>query len=216
MSNIQRIIQLLHAQNICNQSGIITFSFMQQNIPVVTKDIIGGVLQEWFGNWLRNNGINWNNAGVHSQSWPDFIFLNGEHLEFKSFDSDANPNFDLANFDAYTRSLLTHANRLDTNHLVFAYRLNGIRIEIVDFWVKKIWEMTGSSSTNFLNLQVKQGSPINIRPKNWRNPRVETFNSRRDFINTLNQALQHFHPNKYPDWLEDVCSDYRQKTGNEL
>lgn len=216
MSDIQHIVQLLQEQNICKQSGEITFHFMKQDIPVVTKDVIGGVLQDWFGNWLKSNGIEWDNTGVHSQSWPDFILSDGEHLEFKSFDSDANPNFDLANFDAYTRSLLTHAERLDTDHLVFAYRLNENCVEIVDFWVKKIWEMTGSSPTNFLNLQVKQGSPINIRPKNWRSPRVETFESRLAFIRALNQALQHFHPNRHPNWLEDVCSDYRSKTGCDL
>ncbi|MFZ1342289.1 hypothetical protein [Thiothrix eikelboomii] len=37
--------------------------------------------------------------------------------------SSGQVRFDLANFDAYTRALLTHPDRLDANHRVFAYRL---------------------------------------------------------------------------------------------
>ncbi|WP_304335183.1 NgoBV family restriction endonuclease [Conchiformibius steedae] len=213
---IQQIIHLLRQQNICSQTGEITFHFMEQNIPVITKDIIGGVLQDWFGNWLRNNNIYWNNTGIHTQSWPDFILDNNEHLEFKTFDSTTSPNFDLANFDAYTRSLLTNSERLDTNHLIFAYHLIGSQVHITDFYVKKIWEMTGPSVTNILNLQVKQGIPYNIRPKKWYSPKVELFQTRRDFVIALDQALQRFHPDKYPDWFTRVCSDYHSKTQNNL
>lgn len=213
---IERITQLLREQNICHQIGEITFHFMEQDIPVITKDVIGGVLQDWLGNWLRENGIEWDNTGVHSQSWPDFVLANGEHLEFKTFDADASPNFDLANFDAYTRSLLTHSERLDTDHLIFAYQLTDNQVQIVNFWVKKIWEMAGPSDTNILNLQVKQNIPVNIRPKNWRNQRVKLFQTRREFVVALNDALQRFYPNRHPNWLNDVCTDYQRKTGQIL
>ena len=86
----------------------------------------------------------------------------------------------------------------------------------MDFWVKKIWEMAGSSDTNILNLQVKQNIPVNIRPKNWRSPRVELFETRREFVVALNAALQRFHPSRHPNWLNDVCSDYQRKTGQVL
>lgn len=213
---IEQITQLLREQNVCSQTGEITFHFMGQNIPVVTKDVIGGVLQDWFGNWLKENHISWDNTGVHSQSWPDFILENGEHLEFKVFDADASPNFDLANFDAYTRSLLTHSERLDTNHLIFAYQIMGNKVKIVDFWVKKIWEMAGPSDTNILNLQVKQNVPVNIRPKNFRSSKVPVFTTRRDFVLALNLALQRFYPNRHPNWFNDVCLDYQNKTGQLL
>lgn len=216
MTTINQITQLLYEQNICNQEvGSITFNFMGQEIPVETKDVIGGILQNWFGNWLTQHHISWSKP-INSQEPPDFILAQNEHLEFKTFDADASPNFDLANFDAYTRRLLTHAECLDTDHLVFAYRLTGNQVCITNFWVKKIWQMTGPSDTNILNLQVKQGSPVNIRPKNWDSPRVETFASRLDFVQALNLALQRFHPNRYPNWLNDVCINYRSKTGNDL
>lgn len=153
---IKEIVDLLNRQNICSQTGTITFHFMEQDIPVVTKDVIGGVLQDWFGNWLHENNIHWNNSGVHSQNWPDFILPDKSHLEFKAFDTDASPNFDLANFDAYTRSLLEFPERLDVNHLIFGYQSTSNRVKIVDFWVKKIWEMAGPSEKNILNLQVNK------------------------------------------------------------
>ena len=137
-------------------------------------------------------------------------------MEFKSFDASASPNFDLANFDAYTRRLLTNAECLDTDHLIFSYHLAGNQVRIVDFWIKKIWQMTGPSNTNILSLQVKQGSPVNIRPKNWRSPRVSLFTSRREFVSALDQALQRFHPDRYPEWLFNVCQDYQRKLRIDL
>ena len=83
-------------------------------------------------------------------------------------------------------------------------------------WVKKIWEMSGPSNTNGLNLQVKQNIPVNIRPKNWRSNNVELFNSRLDFITALNEALQRFYPTRYPDWLSTVQRLYLERTGNYL
>ncbi|WP_180169985.1 NgoBV family restriction endonuclease, partial [Acinetobacter sp. YH01011] len=129
------------------------------------------------------------------------------------------PNFDLANFDAFTRSLLTEPERLDTDHLVFEYELfvGGI-VRINNIWIKKIWEMAGPSTTNILNLQVKQGVPVNIRPKNWRtnSSRVTFFGQRLDFVIALDQALQHFYPARYPTWLNTVQSNYLARTGHAL
>lgn len=72
------------------------------------------------------------------------------------------PGFDLANFDAYPHSLLIHPERLDVNHLIFAYKLVGDSLQVIDIWLKKICEMAGASDLNILSLQVKQGVPVNI------------------------------------------------------
>lgn len=214
-----KIIPLLIEQDLINSEGVMTFSLLNTEIEVTTKDVIGGVLQDWFGHWMTKNNIFWQ-TGLHAQTWPDFILLNNEHLEFKAFDGEANPNFDLANFDAYTRSLLDNPERLDTNHLIFEYRLNldsGI-IKVTDFWSKKIWQMTGPSDKNILNLQVKQGVPINIRPKNWRtnSNRVKFFNSRLEFVVALSKALDKFHVGKYKNWLDQIKNKYETVTGNVL
>jgi len=213
-----QIIPLLQAQNLIGSSGVISFNLLGVNVHVSTKDVIGGLLQDWFGNWMTVNGFSWQ-PGPNAQSWPDFILGDGTHLEFKAFDGTASPNFDLANFDAFTRSLLTEPERLDTDHLVFEYFLQtGGVVTINNIWVKKIWEMAGPSDTNILNLQVKQGVPVNIRPKNWRSnsPRITFFGQRLDFVIALDQALQHFYPNRHVNWLTTVQQNYLIRTGQVL
>lgn len=212
------IFPLLQSQQLIGSSGAISFNLLGVNVNVATKDVIGGLLQDWFGNWMTINNIVWQ-PGPHAQSWPDFILSDGSHLEFKAFDGTASPNFDLANFDAFTRSLLTEPERLDTDHLVFEYELfaGGI-VRINNIWIKKIWEMAGPSTKNILNLQVKQGVPVNIRPKNWRtnSSRVTFFGQRLDFVLALDQALQYFYPARYPNWLNTVQSNYLARTGHAL
>ena len=213
-----RILPLLNSQGLIGSQGQIRLSLLNIEVQVSTKDVIGSLLQDWFGNWMTVNGIVWT-AGPHAQSWPDFILSNGEHLEFKAFDGLAGPNFDLANFDAFTRSLLENPERLDTEHLIFEYVLNpGGVVIVTNYWSKKIWEMTGPSQENILRLQVKQGVPINIRPKNWRtkNPKVTFFRTRSEFVQALDQALNRFYPNRYQEWFNSVQSEYKKKTGNCL
>lgn len=213
-----QILPLLQAQQLIHTPGNISFNLLGVNVYVSTKDVIGGLLQDWFGNWMSANNIGWN-PGPNAQSWPDFILADGTHLEFKAFDGTANPNFDLANFDAFTRSILTEPERLDTDHLIFEYTLTaGGIVTVTNFWVKKIWEMTGPSTTNILNLQVKQNVPINIRPKNWRSngQRVTFFSQRRDFVIALDQALLRFYPQRHPHWFTTVEQNYLQNTGQVL
>lgn len=212
-----QIIPLLYRQGLILSQGAISFNLLGVNVNVSTKDIIGGLLQDWFGNWMTQNGFRWR-PGPNAQSWPDFILGDNTHLEFKAFDGDASPNFDLANFDTFTRSLLTEAERLDTDHLVFEYFLQNGIVTINNIWVKKIWEMTGPSDKNVLNLQVKQNVPVNIRPKNWRSDsrRIVFFERRRDFVVALNEALQHFYPTRCPNWFNLVERNYRIKTEREL
>lgn len=213
-----KIIPLLNSQGLIGSQGKISLSLLNMEVEVSTKDVIGSLLQDWFGNWMTGNGIEWT-TGPHAQSWPDFILSNGEHLEFKAFDGSAGPNFDLANFDAFTRSLLTNPERLDTEHLIFEYELNpGGVVIVTNFWAKKIWEMTGPSQKNILNLQVKQGVPINIRPKNWRtaSPNVSFFGSRLEFVRALEMALTRFYPDRYQGWFNSVQAEYRRVTGGSL
>lgn len=212
------ILPLLKQQKLIGSSGVITFNLLGVDVHVSTKDIIGGLLQDWFGNWMHINNLGWQ-PGIHAQSWPDFILADGTHLEFKAFDGTASPNFDLANFDAFTRSLLTKPERLDTDHLIIEYMLlEGGVVNIKEICVKKIWEMTGPSATNILNLQVKQKVPVNIRPKNWRSnsSKIKFFESRLDFVIALDQALQRFYPNRCPNWLQTVQESYLTRTGKSL
>mgnify|MGYP000518186624 CR=1 FL=1 len=212
--SIHTIFNLLNQQNITAQQGQITFNFAGISFPVTSKDIVGGVLQEWFENWMRANNIPFT-TGANPQEPPDFYLSCGEELEIKAFNFNASPAFDLANFDAYTRALLVEPTRLDAEHLIFGYVSQNTSLSISNIWVKKIWEMTGPSPTNCLNLQVKQNKPTNIRPKDWRGAAI-TFSSRRDFVIELNNALIKFHPTRYHNWILDVEREYLSATGNQL
>jgi NgoBV-like restriction endonuclease len=204
----QQIYELLHTKKITSEIGNLTFNLAGVSFSVQTKDVVGGILQEWLENYLILNQVQFNKPS-NSQDWPDLILLpQNEHLEVKAFDYTKSPNFDIANFDAYTRSLLSHPERLDTDHIIFGYISNGTTISIREFWIKKSWQMTGPSNTNFLNLQVKQNVPVNIRPKNWRG-NVITFQDRRSFVRALDNAMTHFHPSRYRNWFQQVENNYQ-------
>ncbi|OQX10701.1 MAG: hypothetical protein BWK73_19615 [Thiothrix lacustris] len=216
MSAMDEIISLLHKQNIKGCQGQVKFTLAGIAFPVLSKDIMGSVLQEWFENWMNQNKISFSKP-TNTQEPPDFYLADGGHLEVKAFNFSANPGFDLANFDAYTRSLLLHPERLDADHLVFGYSLEGDSVRIVDFWVKKIWEMAGVSAVNILSLQVKQGVPVNIRPKDWRT-RDASFGNRRQFVEALHLALSKFYPERYQndEWFNQIACGYQKMTGKIL
>lgn len=210
-----QIYELLKNQVVSKAlKGTISVKFADVEFNVETKDIMGGILQEWFGEWLKNNCINFETKH-NTQEFPDFILYNGDFLEVKTFDSDASPNFDVANFDAYTRSLLSCPQRLDADYLVFSYKLTEKYFEVTNVWLKKVWEITGPSQKNCLNLQVKQGIPVNIRLKTWYG-RTTMFKNRREFVVALNDALNKFKNSKFPNWLTIVSETYKNTTGNAL
>ncbi len=210
MTEIDRIETLISEHNIIGQTGVINFNYAGFQSVVISKDIIGNTIQDWFGQWLISKGLVWR-MGAHSQSWPDFILSDGSHLEVKTFDSSAGPNFDLANFDAFIRSLWEgNVARLDTPHLVFSYLSNpdnGV-ITINDFWVKNMWELTGPSQKNILSLQVKQNQPVNIRPKNWRSSNVSLFSNRQEFVFALSLVVDRYRSREFPNWYQAVESEY--------
>lgn len=218
MDEIERIRQLIIDENIIGQTGTITFNFAGFHTTVYSKDVIGNTIQDWFGFWLIEHGLVWN-TGIHSQSWPDFILSDGSHLEVKTFNSLASPNFDIANFDAFIRSLWDgDVHRLDTPHLVFSYIFNednGL-ITINNFWIKNMWELTGTSPTNIMSLQVKQNQPVNIRPKNWRNPNLSTFSTRQEFVLALSQVVLRFRPLEFPNWYDVVRAHYERDFNTDL
>lgn len=218
IDEIEKIRNLIESNKIIGRSGSIVFDYANFKSCVFSKDIIGNTIQDWFGQWLISKDLTWE-MGAHSQSWPDFILSDGTHLEVKTFDSEAGPNFDLANFDAFIRSLWDgNVGRLDTPHLVFSYISNpdtGV-ITIDDFWVKNMWELTGPSPKNILSLQVKQSQPVNIRPKNWRSPRVQLFSSRKEFVLALSQAVTKYRDSQFPDWYKVVEDHYTSKFNQPL
>lgn len=218
MNDIERVNHLISQRNLIGQTGVISFNYAGFTATIKSKDVVGNIVQEWLGHWLNAQGMVWETR-THTQSWPDFVLNDRSHLEVKSFDSEAGPNFDVANFDAFVRSLwIGEVHRLDTPYLVFSYVSNqstGV-ITLNNYWFKNIWELTGPSNTNILNLQVKQGTATNIRPKNWRSARVQTFGSRQEFVYALSQAVTRFSQIDYPDWYLVVKDHYEQQFNRPL
>lgn len=220
MDVLSKIIEKMEGANLTDKRGKIYLDFDGITTNITSKDIVGNSLQDWFGKWLSMNEFQWT-QGAHSQSWPDFILSDDSHLELKTFNHDADPAFDIANFDAFIHSLYNgHVHRLDTPHLVFSYSVDGQGfLRIVQFWKKSIWEITGPSDTNIMALQIKRNNmPSNIRPKNWRSSKVKLFTSRKEFVCAIYAVIQRYGlQSKFQtDWFEKVSADYECLTGHPL
>jgi hypothetical protein len=213
---VQTLFTALNRSNIKNVPGqMLCRNLAGLSFNINNRDIIGGVLQQWVGEWMNVNHITWS-VPTNTQSFPDFILANNTHLEVKTFNYDESPGFDIANFGSYINSLLVTPERLDDDYLIIGYKFNGRDLTIVDYWFKNVWELTGPSNTNFLSAQVKGGRVYNIRPKDWRNSN-NAFNSRKDFVTALSKAVQKFdYHNSGVTWFGDVANLYHQKTGNQL
>ena len=59
------IFPLLQSQQLIGSSGAISFNLLGVNVNVATKDVIGGLLQDWFGNWMTINNIGWRDGSVN-------------------------------------------------------------------------------------------------------------------------------------------------------
>lgn len=219
----KQLYELLRKAGIENQIGDTTFNFLGVATKIKAKSSVGYVFQDWLQSWLVAQNIECS-APLNSQEFPDFYLDPSSHttnlLEVKTFDADASPNFDVANFDAYTRSIRTNAYRLDADYLIFSYKMEDGDFQICDFWLKKIWEITCPSDEYPVRTQIKQGVIVNIRPANWYSERTtfKPFKSRREFVEALHKTLL-----KYParkdsskNWLNEVEASYLQHTGKNL
>ena len=64
------IIELLKKQNINNAIGQIKMSLNGTEVVIKQNDIIGNALQEWLGQFLKENDIYFRSA--KGQTFPDF------------------------------------------------------------------------------------------------------------------------------------------------
>ncbi len=187
------------------------------------KDAIGDLLQEWLGEWLKQNNYYFRTR-INTQEFPDFLLNENEHngfLEIKTFNALASPAFDIANFDSYNKSLLNKPERLDADYLIFSYTMIDSVLSIDNIWLKKVWEIAGVSGTNPVNMQTKNSQPYNLRPIKWYavKARHKPFPNKTDFLNALAAThLKYDHStSSYSDnWLENVKQQYFKNTGIKL
>lgn len=213
---VQEIFQKFTNANIKQKTGVLTFELADLKVQIDNKDIIGGVLQSWFGEWLTANGFS--DLQEDTQEFPDFLFEGDVFLELKTFDSKKSPAFDIANFASYIDSLLLKPQRLNSDYLVFSYKVVDREISIAEIWLKKVWELTGPSDENILALQVKRGQPYNIRPKSGFRQGRGIFTSRREFVEALWLAGLRFGTpaSCNQDWFKTVTTRFEAITGKKL
>jgi type II restriction enzyme len=194
-----------------------SFTLGNLSITLESMDIVGGAIQDWLGEWLKREKISFTKP-ENTQTFPDFIIGPKDYLEIKCFNYSAGPAFDIANYGAYIESLLLHPERLNASYLIFAYSMTKKVIKIEEVWMKNIWEISGPSPTNILEIQKKRGEPVNIRPKKFYSKGIETFATRRQFIEALHEsALKYEYPNSHnKNWLKNLESVYEKSIGKKI
>ena len=139
-------------------------------------------------------------------------------LEVKCFKQS--PNFDVANFLAYARSLLEKPYRLDADYLIFEYMEVHGWIIIKSIWLKKVWEICSASERSPVKIQWKQWIPVNIRPATWYSTRsaYPVFWSRKEFVHGIKKVLDtsSMANNLQRNWEQNVSKLYKEQTGRDL
>ena len=187
------------------------------------KDAIGDLLQEWMGEWLKRNNIYFRQP-ANTQEFPDFLLAEdnkSSFLEIKTFNANATPAFDIANFDSYNKSLLIRPERLDADYLIFGYKMVDAVLSIDNLWLLKVWEMAGTSGANPINMQTKNSQPYNLRPIKWyaKSPKNKPFPDKISFLNAISKTLEkysHSTSNYSENWLKNVKEKYLKNTGINL
>ncbi len=186
------------------------------------KDAIGDLLQEWLAQWLKYKKYYFRTK-TNTQEFPDFLLSESDtscFLELKTFNAQASPAFDIANFDSYCTSLLIMPQRLDADYLILSYKMDNTILSIDNIWLKKVWELSSPSGTNPIKLQVKRGQIYNIRPCTWYSSRLvfKPFTNISDFLKAIAKTqTQYVQCDKYKTkWLQNIKSKYLDNTGVKI
>lgn len=218
----KKLYNLLINENIKESKGHITFKLASTETVIKCRDIIGNSLQSWLGTWLEEHNIFYFTSD-NTQEFPDFYldFDNAKDnmLELKTFNYNATPAFDIANFESYVDSLRTNAYRLNADYLIMGYTLDEEdgTIVIKDLWLKKIWEISGPSNRFALTTQVKRGMIYNIRPKNFTKNSDHCFSNKEEFIKAIYDTLKEYKDLEFANkWLNDFKYSYKEYYNKEI
>jgi hypothetical protein len=215
--------KLLNEFDIKNQIGSVEINLGGITAKYNGKDAIGDLLQEWISQWLINNNYYFRTR-PNTQEFPDFLLKEddkGGFLEIKTFNADASPAFDIANYNSYSQSLLIKPERLDADYLILAYRMNNCELSIDNIWLKKVWEISGTSGANPINLQTKYSQPYNLRPINFKTTKSKNkpFENKIKFLEAIAEThikYEHHSASYSKDWFENVKNRYEENTGNSI
>ena len=186
------------------------------------KDAVGDLLQEWIREWMKDKKYYFRTK-ANTQEFPDFLLSNSntiDFLEIKTFNADASPAFDIANFDSYCTSLLDLPERIEADYLILGYTMIDFELRIKDIWLKKVWEISSPSGPNPIKIQTKRGQIYNLRPCTWYSKRLtyEPFKNRNDFLKALADTQKKYSQcaSYKQGWLTNVKNKYQQNTGIKL
>lgn len=216
-----RLFEQLQASGIVGSTGVTHFELHGIKTLVRDSSVIGNVIQEWLASFMKQHHITYN-VPDNSQEFPDYLVdeSNGDHglLEVKCFQKS--PNFDIANFMAYCRSLVDKPIRLDAHYLIFEYAMIDNGIEIKGLWLKKVWEIAGGSERAGVKIQWKQNQAVNIRPVTWysKSTQFPPFSSRREYVLALKKVLDTSPAGGdwRKNWFKAIENKYQEQTGHAL
>lgn len=210
---------LVNDDKILESNGRITFELGGVNIVVKQRDVVGNIIQEWLEGWMANKGIYFR-GNPNTQMPPDFFLLpdssrNGL-LEIKAFNADAAPGFDIADFTAYCRTLLSQPWMLDADFMIFAYKMdaNGL-VSISNVWLKKVWQICCASDKWPVKVQEKKGVIHKIRPATWYSTKTKypCFTCVEHFLSALEQTLYDYpetrHLSSGAHWRKEMEKAYK-------
>lgn len=216
-----KLFEKLKESGIVGATGTTHFELHGIRTLVQDNSVIGNVIQEWLGAFMRQHKISYS-VPDNTQEFPDYLLdeSNGDHglLEVKCFKKS--PNFDIANFMAYCRSLSEQPRRLDAQYLIFEYAPTQTGIVIKRLWLKKVWEITCASERAHVKIQWKQNQAVNIRPATWyaKTTQYPVFATRKDYVLALKKVLDTSPAGGdwRRNWIKTVEQKYLEQTGQAL
>ncbi len=214
--------ELVENFKIKEKVGSIEMNLGNISVKYNGKDAIGGLLQEWLGEWMISKNYYFRTK-KNTQEFPDFLLSESntkDFLELKTFNANASPAFDIANFDSYCTSLLTVPERINADYLIFSYKMKNAELSIDNVWLKKVWQISSPSGKDPIKLQVKRKQIYNIRPCTWYSNRLkfQPFSNKKDFLKAISDTHNNYNQsNQYKkNWLKNVRKKYLENTGTKL
>ena len=144
-------------------------------------------------------------------------------LEVKAFNYEAQPGFDIADFNAYQEEIIREPYMLHAKYLVFGYKMQADGFVVIKkMWLRNVWDICRRMEKWPLNLQIKDKVVHKIRPGIWYSEsnrvKFKTFSCLEHFISAMEQTVY-----KNPktrelsgEWLEDFITSYQKMYGVQL
>lgn len=204
-----------------NAQGEIKFNLKNFTIIVEQNNVVGNILEEWLAKWMKSKDYDF----IHNpkQSSPDIWLdpnnLESEWLEIKSF--TGSPNFDIGNFRGYINEIIDKPYKLNAKYLLIKYKMeSGGQVEIENFWLKNVWQISSPMSTWPVKVQYRNRAINNLRPSVWYSNNVDypSFKSLEHYLAALEQTIYKYHDtNSIADtWLDKLLASYKKHYGVQL